>query len=198
MKYLTKHITALLLMVSLTVGFSGIQVFHHVCTTSGVHLVSIIGEKDCALDKQRNTQKEKVEVIPETEKSCCSQNVEQEIPVPDGNEGSCCAEGEQDNNSSETNDNGSAIDNKCCTNYSQFIALDDIFVVTNYFQDNVLQPIIATVADNPIFTDISQQFKLLAEKVPKFIKFPDKLIRYIHLITKHRSGNQSDEPDLVF
>lgn len=198
MKHLTKHIIALLLIVSLTVGFSGIEIFHHVCSTTGIHIISILGEKDCPTDKHRNIKKEKIEVLQDNEKSCCSEKTESEIPSVIENQVPCCSESEQDNDSKIPLQNGSSFDSKCCNNFIQIIALDDIFVVTDFLKDKVYQPLIAAISDNPAYTDLSARYKLLAKKIPKFIRFPDKLIRFIHLITNHNSGDKSDEPSFVF
>ena len=47
MKKLRTNITALILILSLTVSYIGVDVYHHICGCSGTHSISVVEEIDC-------------------------------------------------------------------------------------------------------------------------------------------------------
>ena len=47
MKKFGTNITALILILSLTVSYIGVDVYHHVCGCSGTHSISVVEEIDC-------------------------------------------------------------------------------------------------------------------------------------------------------
>ncbi|MCK5741628.1 MAG: hypothetical protein KAH48_05370 [Chlorobi bacterium] len=47
MKKLGTNITALILILSLTVSYIGVDVYHHICGCSGTHSISVVEEIDC-------------------------------------------------------------------------------------------------------------------------------------------------------
>jgi len=47
MKKLRTNITALILILSLTVSYIGVDVYHHICGCSGTHSISVVEVIDC-------------------------------------------------------------------------------------------------------------------------------------------------------
>lgn len=50
MKTHIEYITAILLSVSILIGYTGVEFNHHICNSTGVHSVSIFGDADCEMN----------------------------------------------------------------------------------------------------------------------------------------------------